>query len=401
MPKRAKDLTALEVSRLNKPGNHPVGGILGLYLYVNEGEGKSWILRATVGSKRRHIGLGSFPSVTLKMAHEKARHAKQQIEAGVDPIVERKSLRLQLQREQAAFKSFEEASRDFLTSQGDSWENPKHRAQWSSTLSTYAYPHIGSLHVKEITHQDILSVLNPIWKTKTETASRLRGRIERILDWAKVHGLREGENPARWKGHLDKLLPAPSKIQKVTHHRALPVASIPEFMLRLSDMGGIAARALQFAIFTAARSGEVRGATWKEIDIASATWIVPASRMKAGREHRVPLSQEALDVLRFLPTAQAEDLVFKSPTNKQLSDMSLLAVLRRMEVAAVPHGFRSSFRDWVGEMTDYPRELAEQALAHVIANKVEAAYRRADGLEKRRPMMEHWATFCRGINDEC
>lgn len=394
MPKRAKELSALEVGRLTEPGNHPVGGIPGLYLYVNEGDGKSWILRTMVGTRRRHIGLGGFPAVTLAQAREKARRARDEVEVGVDPVEKRRNAAIALRAEQAQHTSFEEATARFLLSQGDVWKNSKHRAQWQSTIETYAFPTIGKLEVREISHHHLLRVLEPIWRTKTETASRLRGRIERILDWAAVHGLREGANPARWKGHFDKLLPAPAKVQKVVHHRALALGSVPSFMKALALRDGVSARALEFCILTAARSGEVRGACWKEIDLVSGLWTVPAERMKAGQEHRVPLSEPALKLLRKISPISGDSLLFPGSKGQQLSDMSLSAVLKRMNVDAVPHGFRSTFRDWVGEMTNFPRELAEQALAHTLDNKVEAAYRRGDAVEKRRTMMTSWATFC-------
>lgn len=394
MPKKAKELSALEVSRLSEPGSHPVGGVPGLYLCVNDGEGKSWILRTMVGSKRRHLGLGGFPSVTLAQAREKARRAKEQVEAGVDPIDKRRETAAQLRREQAQFTTFEEASIQYLAAHGDIWKNNKHRAQWQSTLKTYAFPLIGSLHVKDVSHHHLLQVLEPIWRTKTETASRLRGRIEKILDWATVHNLRSGLNPARWKGHFDKLLPAPTKVKKVVHHPALPISDVKAFMSALALREGVSARALEFCILTAVRSGEVRGSRWKEIDLKSRIWTIPAERMKASQEHRVPLSDSAVKLLHENETSHPEALLFPGTKGQPLSDMSLLAVLKRMRVNAVPHGFRSTFRDWAGEMTSFPRELAEQALAHTLDNKVEAAYRRGDAIEKRRMMMEEWATFC-------
>ena len=259
---------------------------------------------------------------------------------------------------------------------------------------TYAYPHFGNLLVKDIVQEHVLKALEPIWKTKTETATRLRGRIESILDWATVRKYRTGDNPARWKGHLDKLLPAPGKIQKVEHHKALPASQMPAFIKDLRTREGLAARALEFAILCASRSGEVRGAQWAEIDMGQAIWVIPAERMKAGKEHRVPLSVQALQLLKSIPKSEAGDWVFTSATGKPLSDMALTTVLRRMKVDAVPHGFRSTFRDWAGEITNHPRDVAEQALAHTLENKVEAAYRRGDALEKRRFMMQEWADYC-------
>lgn len=340
------------------------------------------------------MGLGGFPDVPLARAKEKARAARDSVAQGIDPIALRASLSSSLRAQQAAEKTFEQAAEAYIEAHADTWKNPKHRAQWSSTLNTYAYPQMGSLLVKDVAQEHVLSALEPIWRTKTETANRLRGRIERVLDWATARKYRTGENPARWKGHLDKLLPAPGKIQKVEHHRALPLADLKAFMLALRSREGLAARALEFAILCASRSGEVRGATWSEVDMDKSVWTVPAERMKAGKEHRVPLSPAALSVLKSLPRMRDMDLIFPTPSGVPLSDMALTAVLRRMKVNAVPHGFRSTFRDWAGEISNYPSDLAEQALAHVLASKVEAAYRRGDALEKRRKMMIDWADFC-------
>lgn len=393
MPKIAKELSALQVSRLLDEGHHAVGGVTGLYLYVTSTGARSWVLRIGVGKKRRHMGLGGFPSVTLAMAREQARTARSEFRAGLDPIAARHKAVSKLLAEQLNAVTFESAAKAYIDAHGDTWKNPKHRAQWSATLATYAFPVIGNLQTAHVTQAHVLAVLEPIWKTKNETAARLRGRIEAVLDWATVRGYREGENPARWKGRLDKLLPAPAKIQKTVHRKALPIDAVPQFMRDLRDKEGVTARALEFVVLTAARSGEVRGATWGEIDLDAAVWVVPGDRMKAGREHRVPLCTQAVELLKKMPRFVGNEHVFPSPRGKALSDMALLTVMRRMEVDAVPHGFRSTFRDWVGERTDYPRELAEQALAHALENKVEAAYRRGDALEKRRTMMQEWSDF--------
>lgn len=272
-------------------------------------------------------------------------------------------------------------------------KNVKHRAQWSNTLSTYAYPFIGKIFVRDISVENVLTVLTPIWKTKNETASRVRGRIESVLDWASARNYRSGDNPARWKGLLDKLLAAPSRVKVVEHHRAILIDDCPAFVARLRMQEGVSALALEFAILCAARSGEVRGARWDEIDFQAALWTIPKDRMKAGKEHRVPLSAQAMEILSTVKESDRIGLLFPAPRGGKLSDMTLTALMRRMKVDAVPHGFRSTFRDWVSERTNYPRELAEQALAHVIENKVEAAYRRGDVLEKRRVMMNHWGEF--------
>ena len=396
MPKKAKELSALEVGRLTKPGNHAVGGVSGLYLYVNEAQGRSWVLRIMIAGQRKHLGLGGYPSVTLAQAREKARTAREQIVSGVDPIHERKAAASALRAQQATRRTFSEVATAYIAFQEPAWKNAKHRGQWTSTLETYAFPVIGQLSVDAITEHHVIAVLEPIWTTKSETASRLRGRIESILDWARVRGHREGENPARWKGHLDKVFPAQSQVHQVRHFQAMSVADTPKFLARLAMQDGTSASALRFLILTAARSGEVRGAEWAEVDFEQAIWTIPASRMKAKRQHRVPLSGPALASLkearaRALP---GTSLIFSNSKGGSLSDMSLTAVMRRMNVDAVPHGFRSTFRDWVGEFTQYPSDLAEMALAHVLPNKTEAVYRRGDALEKRRGMMDAWANHC-------
>lgn len=290
--------------------------------------------------------------------------------------------------------SFEEAARKFIAAKSGEWKNAKHGQQWANTLEAYAFPVVGKLACADVALPHVLKILEPIWTDKTETASRLRGRIESVLDWATVRGFRKGENPARWKGHLDKILPAPGKVAKQEHHEAVSLEGMGAFMQALRQREGIAARALEFLILTAARSGEVRGAKWGEIDMAGRVWTIPAARMKAGKEHRVPLSDEAVKLLQALPRLEGSDAVFPSPRGVWLSDMTLTAVMRRMKRDEVPHGFRSSFRDWAAERTNYPREVAEMALAHTIGDKVEAAYRRGDLFEKRARMMQEWAKFC-------
>lgn len=393
MSRKATELGALAVSRLREPGLHAVGGVSGLYLQVTSSGARSWILRATVGGKRRDMGLGGFPDVTLAFAREKAREARSKIEQGLDPILERERALSLLRAEQAKSMTFEAACQALIDAKSDEWRNPKHRAQWAASLATYAYPTIAKLQVDDVGQAHILSILQPIWKEKTETATRLRGRIEQVLDWARVRGFREGENPARWRGHLDKLLPAPTKIAKVVHHKALPIDAMPGFMAQLRQRKGLSARALEFLVLTAARSGEVRGATWQEIDMEAAVWTVPAERMKAQKEHRVPLSPQALALLAAMPRVEGNDLVFPAPRGGQLSDMTLTNLMRRMELEAVPHGMRSTFRDWAAERTHFPREVAEMALAHTIGNAVEAAYRRGDLFTKRAEMMSEWASF--------
>ncbi|MBL8356166.1 MAG: integrase arm-type DNA-binding domain-containing protein [Delftia acidovorans] len=399
MSRKATELGALAVSRLREPGLHAVGGVSGLYLQVTSSGARSWILRATVGGKRRDMGLGGFPDVTLAFAREKAREARSKIEQGLDPILERERALSLLRAEQAKSLSFEAACQALIDAKSDEWRNPKHRAQWAASLATYAYPTIGKLQVGDVGQAHILSILQPIWKEKTETATRLRGRIEQVLDWARVRGFREGENPARWRGHLDKLLPAPTKIAKVVHHKALPIDAMPGFMAQLRQRKGLSARALEFLVLTAARSGEVRGATWQEIDMEAAVWTVPAERMKAQKEHRVPLSPQALALLAGMPRVEGNDLVFPAPRGGQLSDMTLTNLMRRMELEAVPHGMRSTFRDWAAERTHFPREVAEMALAHTIGNAVEAAYRRGDLFTKRAEMMKEWGDYVHRLSD--
>jgi len=393
MPKKARELAPIEVQRLTKPGMHTVGGVTGLYLQVLPSGARSWVLRVTVAGKRRDMGLGGFPDVTLAQAREKAREARATIEKGIDPIAQRVAARSALAASRGAAVTFEEAARQFITAKSAEWSNAKHGQQWTNTLEAYAFPVVGKLACADIALPHVLKILEPIWTTKTETASRLRGRIESVLDWATVRGFRKGENPARWKGHLDKILPAPGKVAKVEHHEAVTLDDLGAFVRDLRQRDGIAARALEFLILTAARSGEVRGAVWPEIDMAGRVWTIPPERMKAAKEHRVPLSDTAVRLLESLPRFAGNDLVFPSPRGLVLSDMTLTAVMRRMEREEVPHGFRSTFRDWAAERTNYPREVAEMALAHTIGDKVEAAYRRGDLFEKRARMMGEWAKF--------
>jgi integrase len=403
MARIAKELGPLAVSRLTAPGLHAVGGVSGLYLQVlppqmENGKpvpgGRSWILRATIGGKRRDMGLGGFPSVTLAGARERARVARDKIDKGLDPIEERRAAKRALLADGAKGVTFEDAASSYMAAHEKSWRNAKHREQWTNTLKGLAYPHIGKLAVRDIEVAHVLKVLEPVWHTRTETASRLRGRIELVLDWATARGYRDGLNPARWRGHLDKMLPNPTKLKPGGHMAALPVTDLGAFMERLRAVGGQGARALEFLILTAARSGEVRGAAWAEIDLKDKVWTIPAARMKAGREHRVPLSPAAVSLLEDLPRMAGTDLVFPSGRGGMLSDRTLLAALRRMGTDVTAHGFRSTFRDWCGEYTNFPREVAEAALAHSVGDATEQAYRRADALEKRRKLMDAWAKFC-------
>lgn len=397
MPKKAKELGPLAVKRLTTPGKHPVGGVDGLYLKVVNPSARSWVLRVVVAGKRREIGLGAYAEsgMGVAAARAKALTVREDIARGVDPIMQKKEAASLLRASQALETTFEQAAKRFITAKEPEWRNAKHGDQWRNTLSGYAYPKIGNLMVRHITREHVLQVLEPIWTAKTETASRLRGRIEAILDWARVKGFRdEGINPATWRGNLDKLLPAPKKTKRVRNHPALPIDQMAVFMVTLRATEGMSARCLDFTILTAARSGESRGARWSEIDMERGIWSVPPERMKAKKEHRVPLSPAAVELLKAIERDEKQDLVFPSPrTGGELSDMSLLELMRRQDLEATPHGFRSTFRDWAGEHTNFPRELAEVALAHIKGDATEAAYWRGDVLEKRRQMMTDWADF--------
>lgn len=393
MGRKKHPLSALEVGRLERPGLYAVGGVDGLCISVGTGGTKSWILRYRVGIRRRDMGLGAYPTVTLAQARERAKEARDKLFRGVDPLSERQAHRVALIAAQAKHLTFKGAATAYIAAHETAWKNVKHAAQWRSTLEQYAYPVMGSLSVDMVELAHVMRVLEPIWTTKNETASRLRGRIEQILAWSTVRGFRQGDNPARWRGHLDQLLPKPSKVGRVEHHPALAAHEVGAFMQLLRPMEGQGARALEFLTLTAARSGEVRGARWSEIDLKAGTWTVPAERMKAKKEHRVPLSAQAVALLEEVPRIKGCDYVFPSAKGGQLSDMTLSAVMRRMGLEAVPHGLRSTFRDWCAEHTNYPREVAEQALAHSLPDKVEAAYRRGDLFEKRRRLMQEWANF--------
>jgi integrase len=392
--------------RSASPGRYCDGD--GLYLLVKKSGARFWVFRYKVSRKPREAGLGRAGegrnSVRLAEAREKASVLFRQVRAGVDPLAARDAALAATKSaaQDAAVRgiTFRDAAHRYIERHAATWGNPKHAKQWASTLEAYANPVFGELAIADVATPHVLAALEPIWLTKPETANRLRGRIERILDFAKTRGWRSGDNPAAWKGHLALTLPARSKVRSVLHHAALPWREMAEFMRDLRCQQGTGARALQFDILTAARSGEVRGAKWREIDLSSAAWIVPADRMKGRREHRVPLSEEALEILREMiekrATIDPDGLVFPGRDLKRpLSDMTLTAVLRRMNRGDLTaHGFRSSFRDWSAETTAYPAELVEMALAHIVGNKVEAAYRRGDLFEKRRRLMDDWAAFC-------
>ncbi len=374
------------------PGKYEDGG--GLRLAVSKAGAKKWVLRFTIDRKRREMGLGSFPDVGLAEAREKASEHRKQAKNGIDPIEAR-------QTAPEKTPSFTTCAARYIHAHRRSWKNAKHARQWVRTLKTYARPEIGPKKVDAITTEDILKILSPIWTTKTETAKRIQGRIENILDYAAAHKFCDPLNPARWRGHLDKLLPKPSRVKKVVHHPAMPHTEVPAFMSEVASNSSVSALALRFLILTATRTSEVLQTQWSEIDLETAVWTIPASRMKARREHRVPLSDAAIDVLGALPRIDGNPYVFPGTRHgRPLSNMALLQLMRGMEYGVngsrgdyVPHGFRSSFRDWSGEVSSFPRDVAEMALAHAIENKVEAAYRRGDLFAKRRKMMQEWADY--------
>jgi integrase len=387
-------LSARQVASVSAPGRYGDGG--GLYLVVTRGndpdEGGStrkWVFRFVAQGRQRDMGLGPADDISLLEARELAANARAVVRSGRDPIEDRRQARA----DAIAIPTFGELADQLIEGIEDGFKNAKHRAQWRMTLTTYAKP-LRSKPVDHVTTQDVLNVLQPIWQSKPETASRLRGRIERVLDAAKARGFRTGENPARWRGHLDAILPKPRKLAR-GHHKALPFDQAPGFGGRLRAEHGMAARALEFTILTAARAGETVGASGSEINFETNTWTIPAGRMKAGREHRVPLSARAVEILRGLPAFSGEAFVFPGARKgRPLSIAALSRVLKRMGFDCTVHGFRSSFRDWAGERTHFPREVAEAALAHVVGDETEQAYRRGDALEKRRSLMEAWAAFC-------
>ena len=389
MAKRDVDrLTARKVETLSTAGVYLDGE--GLRLKVDATGGKRWIYRYRFDGKDREIGLGGYraragePPVTLAAAREAARKARALVAVGRDPKHENRAER--------RIPTFGEAADAFLAAHCANWRSPVHRAQWTMTLRDYASP-IRDLRVDRIETADVLRVLKPLWRERPETASRLRARIERVLSAAKAQGFRTGENPAAWRGHLDHLLPARHKLTR-GHHAALPFDSVPTFIERLREFDTIGALALEFTILTAARTGEVIGATWYEIDTDAAIWTVPAARAKTGAEHRVPLSERALVILEAARQLGSEYVFPGGKPNRPLSNMALAMMMRRMGVAATVHGFRSAFRDWAGEVSTFPREIAEAALAHIVGNATERAYRRGDALEKRRLMMAAWANYC-------
>jgi integrase len=390
---KRKRLSAKAVEQMKRSGLHHDSN--GLYLQVSPTRAKSWLFRYTRYGKAHAMGLGSLKGVSLKRARRLTSDAHELLSQGIDPIQDRRAKRAVEDAARANSVSFKKCAETYIETHAPSWRNHKHKGQWAATLTTYAYPLIGQKPVSEITTDDVLAILQPLWSTKTETAKRLQQRLAVILDWSRVRGYRSSHNVAQWKGHLDKLLAKPGKIKKVRHHPAIPVAEVGAFMAALGKREGIAARALEFLCLTTTRSGEVRGATWVEIDLQAGVWTIPAERMKSHRPHRVPLSADAVALLEALPRFENVEYVFPNTRGGPLSDMTLSAIMRRMNVPGVPHGLRSTFRDWCSENL-IPGELAEQALAHVVASKVEAAYRRTDLYQRRHDLMQRWADHCRG-----
>ena len=422
MPKKVKELSARSVANLKAEGRHAVGGVDGLRLRIYKNT-RSWILRVVVGKRidkngilkdhRRDIGLGSYSEVSLNEAREKARELKLQIRNGIDPLAYKEEQLENLRIQKLRDKTFIECAKIVVTNKTRELTNQKHIAQWSSTLETYVYPVIGERIISSITKADILAVLEPIWGEKNETAKRIRGRIETIFDYAKAMEFFTGDNPAEWKGNLEPILG--KLIQESNPHASLPYDQVTEFIQQLRLKKGISPKALEFTILTAARSGEVFGATWKEINFKDKVWVVPKERMKAKKEHRVPLSQPAIDLLKIIEKdfqPQPNDFIFPAPRSEgMLSDMSLTTLIKRMHEQKLKendigyidpkqnrvittHGFRSTFRDWSADKTDYPREVCEHVLAHKLPDEVEAAYLRGAYLEKRKGLMEDWAGFC-------
>lgn len=397
MARTIEKLTPTKVKNAKEPGLYGDGA--GLYLHVGPEGGKSWVYRFMLDGRAREMGLGPLHTVGLADARRLALECRKQKLAGIDPLAARDAQRAARKQEAAARIIFKACAEKYIAANKTAWRNAKHADQWTNTLTTYVYPTIGQLAVGAVDTGHVTKILEPIWSTKPETASRVRGRIEAVLDFAATHRWRTGENPARWRGHLENILPKRSKVAQVEHHAALPWQQVAPFMVELARQEGVAALALRFAILTATRTGEVIGARWDEIDTAAALWTIPKSRMKAGKEHRVPLSEDALAVLREAAKLRVDNAEFVFPGGKKsagLSNMAMLALLRRMKrTDLTAHGFRSTFRDWAAE-TGRPADIAEAALAHVVGDKTVAAYQRGDLLERRRKLMDDWAAFCGG-----
>lgn len=398
MPKLAKPLTAIEVKRLAREGFHAVGTVAGLGLSINPQGSKSWVQRTSYGGSRRKMGLGGYPTVTLAQATEKARQIRAEIDKGLDPIQAKRANKSKLIADRDKSKTFEECARLFLDSR--TFHNKKHAKQWESTLRTYAYPHIGKLLVSDIGIENIKAVLDPIWKKKTETASRVQGRIKSIIDYAIVSGYREKSNPALWDGFLDSIYQSPKKIKVVKHMDSMPYSKVYEFLQALKKHKTISAKALEFLILTVVRSDSVRSATWSQIDLDKGVWTIPKLLTKTKkRNHAVPLSSHAISLLNKLERFVGTDLLFPSPQLKKISDNTISKLMRDMRInkeikgEGVPHGFRATFSIWRLERTNYTQELGELSLMHEVGDSVYQAYQRSDGLEKRRNIMQDWSNF--------
>lgn len=397
MPKIARELSDAQVRRLTR-GTHAVGGVSGLLLQCrppkpgNKVGARSWILRVVVGNTRRDIGLGGYPTVTLSMARQTAREIKEKIRQGIDPVAERKSLKSALIAEQAKTVTFKELAQEYVAKKSREFKTAKQTQKLKGQLEYYAYPFIGNMAVGDIERAHVVKALEPIWEDKTETASRVRLHIERILDLAGVKGLRKGDNPARWAGNLELSFAAKAKVSKTTHYKALPVDDMPEFMAKLDAQDWMGAKALKFAILTAARSGEIRAATWDEIDLKKKVWTIPAERMKSGKQHRVPLCDEAIKVLEEVP--RLSDYLFTGARGGQITDATISKVPKRLGYDVTAHGFRATFRTWAQEYAAYAEEVVELALAHVNSDATRAAYARSELIDKRRRLMTDWQHYC-------
>ena len=395
MPKTINRLTAFRVSSLKKPGLHADGA--GLYLKVDKGGSKSWVFRYMFERRARYLGLGSVTTISLASARSLAVEARQKLELGHDPIKAKREVAKTLAADKAKSLTFKQCAEAYMTAHEPSWKNVRHRGQWRTTMKEFVYPKLGDRVADDIETEHVLGVLEPIWLKTPETASRIRGRVELVLDWAKARGLRSGDNPARWRGHLANLLPKASKVAPVRHLPALPFDEVPAFVSELRTVGSHShtALALELLVLTATRANETLSATWSEFDLEKKVWCIPAQRMKAGREHRIPLSDSAIEILKEMESVRQTVFVFPSvATGRPLSSMALLRVLRRMQRDGITvHGFRSSFRDWAAETTNFPNHVVEMALAHTVESKVEGAYRRGDLFEKRRKLMDAWAAY--------
>ena len=394
MARAVERLSALTAKKANAPGLHADGN--GLYLRVGPAGSKSWILRYRHDGRRHDIGLGPYPLISLADARQRANERRRLLIDGIDPLGQKRTARI----EAAKTMPFKTCAQAYFDAHSSGWRSPKHAVQWRQSMTDYMLPVLGDVPVQAVDVGLVLKAIEPLWRAKPETASRVRQRIEGVLDWATARGYRSGDNPARWRGHLENLLPATRKVRRIEHHAALPYSEISAFVAELRRDTSMAARALEFTILTAARAGEVIGARWEEINAAERLWTVPADRMKAGREHRVPLSEAAMAILAKLAEKRSGEFIFPgAKAGRPVGDSTLFDLLKRLNRDTTTHGFRSTFRDWAAERTAFPSEVAEMALAHVVGDKTEAAYRRGDLFAKRRQIMDAWAQFCAGIEE--